>query len=199
MLFRALLPRAVSSRHAARSRATTRAGSTYFDVVVIGGGASGIFGAIAAARTGASVLVLESGSAPLRKVKVSGGGRCNVMHDETTWEPRGGRELLKSRYPRGASQLLGILSSRFSPVDTAAWFRAEGVELKREADGRVFPCSDDSATVVTALLAAADRAGVRLRRRCKVRDVRRLGTVGKGCLPCGSTHGAAFELRFRCE
>ena len=79
------------------------------DVVVVGGGAAGIFAAVAAARAGARVLCLEGGSKPLRKVRVSGGGRCNVMHDATTWEARvgSGRDLLSERYPRGADQLLG--------------------------------------------------------------------------------------------
>ena len=79
------------------------------DVLVVGGGAAGIFAAVAAARAGARVLCLEGGSKPLRKVRISGGGRCNVMHDAATWEARvgSGRDLLSERYPRGADQLLG--------------------------------------------------------------------------------------------
>jgi predicted flavoprotein YhiN len=72
------------------------------------------------------------------------------------------------RYPRGALELLGSLSTRFSPVDTAAWFKAEGVELKCEDDGRVFPTTDRSETVVDALLEAARRAGVHLKLGSKV-------------------------------
>ena len=117
---------------------------TTCDVAVVGGGAAGLFSAIAAARAGATVEVLEAGTQPLRKVRISGGGRCNVMHDPRTWDPRGGRELLMQRYPRGATQLTGPLTSRFSPDETATWFETEGVELKCEQDGRVFPVTDDS-------------------------------------------------------
>ena len=134
-----------------------------FDVVVVGGGASGMFAAITAARAHASVLVLESGSKPLRKVKISGGGRCNVMHDAGTWEPTNSCQLAIDRYPRGTSQVARLLTDRFSPIETAAWFEAEGVSLRCEADGRVFPSTDDSSTVVNALQSAARRSGVELR------------------------------------
>jgi hypothetical protein len=88
------------------------------DVLVVGGGAAGIFAAVAAARAGARVLCLEGGSKPLRKVRVSGGGRCNVMHDATTWEARvgSGRDLLSERYPRGADQLLGAPARSECPL-----------------------------------------------------------------------------------
>ena len=74
--------------------------------------------AVAAARAGARVLCLEGGSKPLRKVRVSGGGRCNVMHDATTWEARvgSGRDLLSERYPRGADQLLGAPARSECPL-----------------------------------------------------------------------------------
>ena len=96
------------SRHASHSPLMTLA-TEEVDVVVVGGGAAGVFAAVAAARGGARVLCLEGGSKPLRKVRVSGGGRCNVMHDATTWDARvgSGRDLLSERYPRGADQLLG--------------------------------------------------------------------------------------------
>ena len=100
--------RRCGSRHATYCPLMTLA-TEEVDVVVVGGGAAGIFAAVAAARAGARVLCLEGGSKPLRKVRVSGGGRCNVMHDATTWEARvgSGRDLLSERYPRGADQLLG--------------------------------------------------------------------------------------------
>ncbi|KAJ1633965.1 HI0933-like protein-domain-containing protein [Pavlovales sp. CCMP2436] len=146
------------------------------DVVVVGGGASGLFAAITAARGGARVLCLESGSQPLRKVRISGGGRCNVMHDPATWQPRAARELLAARYPRGAQELIGCFgrkeaSSSFSPTDTLEWFLAEGVSLKLEEDGRVFPESDDSGTIIDCLLSAADRAGVQLQLGTKVESI----------------------------
>ena len=84
------------------------------DVLVVGGGASGIFSSIAAARAGANVIVLDSGAQPLRKVKISGGGRCNVMHDQETWDARDSRTLLQQRYPRGASELTGSLVKRLT-------------------------------------------------------------------------------------
>lgn len=157
------------------------------DVIVVGGGASGLFAAITAARGGASVLCLESGSQPLRKVRISGGGRCNVMHDPLSWQPAAAKDLLAGRYPRGSQELISPLLSGFSPTQTADWFRAEGVRLKREADGRVFPSTDDSATVIDALLAAAERAGVRLRTGAKVEAVAALSEgAGEAC--------AGFEL-----
>lgn len=164
VLSRAMLRSADSSAHAPGSQV----------VVVVGAGAAGVFAAIAAARHGASVHCLESGTKPLRKVRISGGGRCNVMHDPDTWSSAEGRDLLAGRYPRGNRALIGAFTKLFSPVETAIWFEREGVELKREEDGRVFPRSDDSATIVDALLGAARAAGVRLMLGAKVCDVKRL-------------------------
>ncbi len=126
-------------------------------IAVIGGGAAGFFGAIACAEAdpSARVTLYEATAHPLAKVKVSGGGRCNVTH--ACFEPR---ELAR-RYPRGGRELLGALS-RWQPRDTVAWFGARGVPLKTEADGRMFPISDDSQTIVDCLMAAAEKAGVKL-------------------------------------
>jgi predicted Rossmann fold flavoprotein len=127
-------------------------------VIVVGAGAAGIFAAIACAEklgAGGSVTVLEATAHPLAKVRVSGGGRCNVTH--ACFEPR---ELVK-RYPRGGRELIGAFS-RFQPRDTVEWFASRGVELKTEADGRMFPTTDDSATIVDCLMAAAEKAGVKL-------------------------------------
>src|SRR4051794_7927011 len=102
-------------------------------VIVIGGGAAGFFGAIAAAEAlGArgKVTIIEATAHPLAKVRVSGGGRCNVTH--ACFEPR---ELVK-KYPRGGRELLGAFH-RWQPRDTVAWFAAHGVELKTEEDGRM--------------------------------------------------------------
>ena len=104
------------------------------DVVVIGGGAAGFFGAIncAIVNSRLAITILEASKNTLSKVKISGGGRCNVTHhcfnvrDLVTYYPRGGKEL------RGAF-------SRFQPQDTIAWFTDRGVKLKTEADGRMFP------------------------------------------------------------
>src|SRR5205085_7318508 len=107
---------------------------------------------------------------PLAKVRVSGGGRCNVTH--ACFEPR---ELVK-RYPRGGRELLGAFH-RWQPRDTIAWFAARGVELKTEEDGRMFPVTDDSATIVDCLQRAVESAGVRLRTSIGVRSAARTTTA----------------------
>ena len=132
-------------------------------VMVVGGGAAGFFAAIAAAEMGADVTVLEKTSRFLDKVRISGGGRCNLTH--ACFEPR----EFASRYPRGGPALLGPFQ-RFSASDTVAWFESRGVKLKIEADGRMFPVSDTSQTVVDCLVDAARAAGVKLRLNCGVRS-----------------------------
>jgi predicted Rossmann fold flavoprotein len=138
-------------------------------IVVIGGGAAGFFGAIATAQANptAQVRLLEAGTDPLAKVKISGGGRCNVTHH--CFEPG----QLVQAYPRGAKALRGAFS-RFQPKDVVAWFAAQGVQLKTEADGRMFPVSDDSQTIVDCLKRAADEWGVRVQTRTPVVQVQRL-------------------------
>jgi predicted Rossmann fold flavoprotein len=128
--------------------------------LVAGGGAAGFFAAIACAEANpaASVTLLEAAANPLAKVRISGGGRCNVTH--ACFEPRD----LVLGYPRGGRELLGPFHV-WQPRETAAWFADRGVRLKTEADGRMFPVTDLSATVVDCLLGAADRAGVRVRTR----------------------------------
>jgi predicted Rossmann fold flavoprotein len=127
-------------------------------VVVVGGGAAGFFAAIACAEklgAGGEVTIFEATAHPLAKVRVSGGGRCNVTH--ACFEPR---ELVK-RYPRGGRELLGAFH-RWQPRDTVGWFAERGVETKTEEDGRMFPVTDDSATIVECLTRAAESAGVRI-------------------------------------
>ena len=138
-------------------------------VAVIGGGAAGFFAAITCAEKLGSrgqVTLYEATPHLLSKVKISGGGRCNVTH--ACFEPA---ELIK-KYPRGGRELLGAFH-RFQPRDTIAWFAEHGVETKTEADGRMFPVSDDSASIVEALQKAAARAGVKILTRQGVREVRR--------------------------
>ena len=124
-------------------------------VVVVGGGASGYFAAITAARRGAETVLVEATRKPLKKVLASGGGRCNVIHDPTMAVAD-----VVERYPRGRREIRGPFTSLFGPDDMRRWFEAEGVELKTEADGRVFPVTDDSQTVADALRNAAHKAGV---------------------------------------
>lgn len=140
-------------------------------VIVIGGGAAGFFAAIACAeRLGPTgeVTIYEATAHPLAKVRVSGGGRCNVTH--ACFEPR---ELVK-KYPRGGRELLGAFH-RWQPRDTVAWFAERGVETKTEADGRMFPVTDDSATIVDCLMRAAEAAGVRVVTSMGVRKVEQAG------------------------
>jgi hypothetical protein len=139
------------------------------EVVVIGGGAAGFFGAIHAAQAPHTrVTLLDAGRQPLAKVRISGGGRCNVTHH--CFEA----SQLVQNYPRGGKALRGAFS-RFQPLDVVRWFNTEGVKLKTEADGRMFPVTDDSETIVEALMFAAKKAGVFLRNDVLVQKVERLG------------------------
>ncbi|MBD1889646.1 NAD(P)/FAD-dependent oxidoreductase [Coleofasciculus sp. FACHB-SPT9] len=128
-------------------------------VVVIGGGAAGFFGAITCAETypQAQVILLEAGRQPLSKVRISGGGRCNVTH--ACFDPAG----LVQYYPRGGKALRGAFS-RFQAKDTVVWFSDRGVQLKTEPDGRMFPITDSSETIVDCLFEAARASGVQIRR-----------------------------------
>ncbi len=142
-------------------------------VGIVGGGAAGFFAAITCAEADptAQVTVFEKGARFLDKVRISGGGRCNVTH--ACFDAR----ELTPRYPRGERALIGPFS-RFQPQDTVAWFQGRGVSLKTEEDGRMFPVTDDSSTIVECLQGAARDAGVRLRSSCGVAGVRRLEPNG---------------------
>lgn len=126
-----------------------------------------MFAAIACATANPScrVDVLEHARQFLGKVKVSGGGRCNLTH--ACFDPA---ELVKG-YPRGGRELLGPFT-RFQPHDTIAWFAARGVETKTESDGRIFPTTDRSETVVDCLLQSARVAGVHLRESTRIIDLK---------------------------
>ncbi len=143
-------------------------------VVVVGGGAAGYFAAITCAETNpsAQVTLYEATAHPLAKVRISGGGRCNVTH--ACFEPR---ELVK-RYPRGSRELLGAFH-RWSPRDTIEWFDARGVELKTESDGRMFPVTDDSLTIIECLQQAAEAAGVEVRTNLGVRKAESMSAAGE--------------------
>ncbi len=129
---------------------------SHASVVVAGGGPAGFMAAITAAEGGvADVVVLEATAEPLHKVRISGGGRCNVTH--ACWDPA---DLVR-HYPRGGRALRGPFS-RFACGDTVAWFADRGLELVSEADGRLFPRANRSAAVVDCLRRVATAAGVRL-------------------------------------
>ena len=128
-----------------------------YDVLIIGGGAAGFFAAINIAERNRelSVAILEKNKEGLQKVKVSGGGRCNVTHAE--FIPQ---ELTKN-YPRGEKELLGPFHS-FMTGDTIEWFSKRGVELKIEEDGRMFPVTNSSQTIIDCFLSEAKRLGVKI-------------------------------------
>jgi predicted Rossmann fold flavoprotein len=145
-------------------------------VVIIGGGAAGMFAAITCAEANPHrrIIVLEKGTSLLAKVRISGGGRCNVTH--ACFDPK---QLVKN-YPRGSRELLGPFH-RWQPRDTVAWFESRGVSLKTEEDGRMFPVTDSSQTIVDCLLNSAQRAGVEVR-------------LGVGLVAARPTSSGGFEL-----
>jgi predicted flavoprotein YhiN len=135
-------------------------------VIVVGGGAAGFFAAITCveAAPDAEVTVLERGPQFLSKVRISGGGRCNVTHACFDVHE------LTACYPRGGRPLLAPFKS-FQASDTVAWFEARGVKLKTEADGRMFPVSDSSEIIINCLLHSARAAKVKLRLNASVESV----------------------------
>ena len=144
------------------------------DIAVIGGGPAGYFAAITAKETnpGCRVTILEKSARVLGKVKISGGGRCNITHDSP--DPR----ELAEHYPRGRRELIGPFT-RFGAPDAAAWFTAHGVPLRTFPDGCVFPASDMSRTVIDCLTGEAKRLGVAL---CLSREVIGIRRDGGGFL-----------------
>ena len=137
-----------------------------WDVIVVGGGPAGFFAAIRCAELNPKldVLVIEKASQTLGKVIISGGGRCNVTH--ACFEPA----QLITYYPRGGNELRGAFS-RFQPKDTVEWFESRGVKLKTEADGRMFPVTDDSNTIADCLRESAREAGVQVELRTSLLKV----------------------------
>lgn len=126
-------------------------------IIVIGGGAAGFFGALRAAslNPGKTVSLLEKSTKLLSKVKVSGGGRCNVTHHCFKAAP------LAANYPRG-QKLLKQLFTSYGPADTIRWFEERGVPVVAESDGRMFPTSNSSQTIIDCFLEEARRLGVKI-------------------------------------
>jgi predicted Rossmann fold flavoprotein len=141
-----------------------------YDLVVVGGGAAGFFGAINAAQTnpGLRIIILEKTSKLLSKVKVSGGGRCNVAHQCSS------PSELAHHYPRGQRQLKNLFH-KFQATDTIAWFEAQGVKLKTEEDGRMFPVTDNSQTIIDCFLLAAETLGVKIETNAEVEKIEKTG------------------------
>ncbi|HSW72359.1 MAG TPA: NAD(P)/FAD-dependent oxidoreductase [Chlamydiales bacterium] len=137
-----------------------------YNLIIIGGGAAGVFTAIKALEESPNikVLLLEKGSQLLTKVRISGGGRCNVTH--SCFEPK---ELVK-RYPRGEKELVGPFH-RFQPKDIIHWLEERGVPLKTEEDGRVFPTTDSSATIIDCFLGELKKRSCEIRYSSQVRKI----------------------------
>ena len=154
---------------------------TTFRIVVIGGGAAGHMAAISAKehRPDATVLLLEKSDKWLAKVRISGGGRCNVTHHCA--EPR----KLARHYPRGEAFVRKVFTAWGQP-EAVAWFSAHGVALKVEADGRMFPITDDSRTVIDALQRAVRSFGVEARSHCPVTGIERKGGTWSLRVPGGT-------------
>ncbi len=138
------------------------------DLVIIGGGASGFMGAITAVSNGlGSVVILESTSKVLEKVRISGGGRCNVTNSCCEISN------LVNNYPRGEKQLIGLFN-RFSTSDAFDWFVNRGLTLKVEKDGRVFPSSDSSEDVIKCLSNMAKHSGVKVYKNSHVKQISKI-------------------------
>lgn len=134
-----------------------------YDVAVIGGGAAGFFAAIniAMEHPQRKIIILEKSTKVLQKVKISGGGRCNVTN--SVFEP----VALAKNYPRGEHVLLEPFS-RFSSNDTKSWFAKQGVPLKTEADGRVFPVTDSSQTIIDCFMNLCSRHKIEIVTSCDI-------------------------------
>lgn len=120
-------------------------------VAIIGGGAAGFFLG-ANLNPSLEVHIFEKAKAPLQKVKISGGGRCNLTH--ACFEPK----ILSEFYPRGGRELISVFS-KFQPGDTLAWFEERGIALKIQDDGRVFPVSNNAMDIVETLIKENQRRG----------------------------------------
>lgn len=137
--------------------------SSSSDIIIIGGGAAGFLAAIVCAENNPQtrITILEASSKVLKKVRISGGGRCNVTHH--CFDPA----QLVTYYPRGGKELRGAFT-RFQPRDIIKWFEQKGVALKTEPDGRVFPVTNNSETIVNCLLNEVEKAKINLQVKSEV-------------------------------
>ena len=154
-------------------------------IIIAGGGAAGFFAAISAAESNplAQVVLLEKTTHLLAKVRISGGGRCNVTH--ACFDPR----ELSARYPRGGRALIGPLT-RFGPTQTIEWFQSRGVKLKTESDGRMFPVTDSSQTIIDCLSDSARRANVKVLTESSIQSIQ---TSTEGGFILHLTQGSTME------
>lgn len=159
--------------------------SQKFDIIVVGGGAAGFFSAINIAEKNPklSVAILERGVELLGKVKISGGGRCNVTH--ACFDPN---ELVKY-YPRGEKELRGPFQ-QFNPTHIIEWFKNHGVNLKTEADGRMFPVSNTSQTIIDCFLHYAQKLRIQILTQQSVQNIQKTETEWQLSTP---------NQKFNCE
>ncbi|WP_394664973.1 NAD(P)/FAD-dependent oxidoreductase [uncultured Chryseobacterium sp.] len=137
-------------------------------IIIIGGGAAGFFAASNLDETKYKITILEQNSDVLQKVKISGGGRCNVTH--ACFDPR---ELVQF-YPRGNKELLSVFT-KFQPGDTMDWFEQRNVPLKIENDNRVFPESNSSQTIINTFLHEIQQKNVEVKTKCSVKEIEKSG------------------------
>lgn len=157
------------------------------DLIVLGGGAAGFFGAIQVAehKPGMKILILEKSSKLLAKVRISGGGRCNVTHHE--YNPA----KLARHYPRGG-KALKTLFRKFQPADVVSWFEDKGVRIKVEQDGRMFPESNSSQTIIDCFLQEATRHHIRIETGKEVVKLEQ----ANGYLQVTTTSGENFTSKY---
>ncbi|NGP89586.1 NAD(P)/FAD-dependent oxidoreductase [Fodinibius halophilus] len=144
--------------------------SSQQSLAVIGGGAAGFFAAVNAGRRypELSVTIFEKSREVLSKVRISGGGRCNVTHN--CFDP----EVFSQAYPRGSKELRWAFE-QFQAKDTVAWFEDRDIDLKAESDGRMFPTTDDSATIINCLKREANQHGVTVQTKSRVEVIEEIG------------------------
>ena len=157
------------------------------DLVIVGGGASGFMGAITAISSGlGSVVILEGTSKVLEKVRISGGGRCNITN--SCWDISN----LVGNYPRGEKELIGLFN-RFSTKEAFDWFENRGLSLKVETDGRVFPSSDSSEDVIKCLADSASNLGIEVFNNSHVKQITKTND-GFNILVKGNTYFKAKNI-----
>lgn len=146
-----------------------------FDLIVVGGGAAGFYGAIQAALANPElkIAIFERGKTVLGKVKISGGGRCNVTHAE--FEPH----ALSQNYPRGQKELLGPFHT-YATGDIMGFFEERRVALKIEGDGRVFPESNSSQSIIDCFLDEANKLGITILKNSSVKHIEKSSDIANG-------------------
>ena len=136
------------------------------DVCVIGGGAAGFFSAITSACSGNNVTLIEKTQNLLSKVRISGGGRCNITNSEPDIN-----SFVKN-YPRGSRELVSVFN-RFSNLDTVKWFEERGLKLKTEDGGRVFPVTDSSQSAIDLFLRESKKLGIKIITSLSIRKIQK--------------------------